>query len=147
MIFQATWQQVMDGTKTQTRRILRDPVEIEREAIPGAMHSVCPIKAIRISGRLIEAVGRTRAVQPGRTKKGIARIEITGLRIEHVRDISEDDVIAEGMGLRSWDPGGWYGWPRTAGYAELWDSINTRPGDRWADNPLVLVREFRLVRQ
>ncbi len=146
MIFKQ-WKLVLEELKWQTRRILRGPVDIEREAIPGAMPSACPIKAVYMNGRLIEAVGRTRAVQPGRTKKGIARIEITALRIERVQDISEDDVIAEGVGLRSWDPGGWYGWPRTAGYAELWDSINTRPGDRWDDNPLVLVRDFRLVRQ
>jgi hypothetical protein len=150
MIFKQ-WQQVLDGTKTQTRRILRTPVEIERLAIPGAMHSACPIQSVRIDGRLIEAVGHTRAVQPGRTKPGIAGIEITALRVEFLHRISEADAIAEGChaidGFAFMDePVGPHDViSAVSQYRTLWDSINTRPGTRWIDNPLVLVREFRLV--
>jgi len=40
------------------------------------------------------------------------------------------------------------GWiePPSEAYAELWDSINTRPGTRWADNPFVWVITFEVVR-
>jgi len=138
MIFQYMWQQVLDGTKTQTRRIVK-PGEVLRfdpNPVYNAVH--------HMGGHAKWQTGNTYAVQPGRTQKAIARIEITAIRQERVQDISDEDVIAEGVVVWKWAL-----WqvesPFAAGYAELWDSIHTSKGMRWSDNPLVWVIEFRLM--
>jgi hypothetical protein len=95
-------------------------------------------------------IGRTYAVQPGRGKKGIARIRVTGIRSERVQDITEEDAIEEGC-QRVFELE-WCGWGRRIlltesareRFCSLWDSIQP-PGRRWDDNPLVWVIEFELV--
>jgi len=74
-------------------------------------------------------------------------LEITDVRVERVQEISEDDVLAEGCGLRPWylNASGYPEGPRTAGFAELWDSINAKRGYPWEDNPWVWVVEFERV--
>lgn len=62
-------------------------------------------------------------------------LEITGVRVERLQDISEQDAIAEGVSRRALDP-----WYRTA-FIRLWESINGP--DSWAANPWVWVIEFR----
>ena len=71
-------------------------------------------------------------------------LEVTGVRVERLNDISEADAIAEGAkpyllpahpareGLRHVD-----------GYAQLWESING-PG-AWDANPWVWVIEFKVL--
>jgi uncharacterized protein YhfF len=134
MIFRQ-WQQVLDGTKTQTRRQVK----------PGEEYNYRPLFSRH--GKWI--VGRTYAVQPGSGRPAVGRIRITNIRQERLQDISEDDVLAEGVGLQAWARAfSWPRidhWPRTAGYAQLWNSIYTKPGTRWQDNPLVWVLEFELV--
>lgn len=100
-------------------------------------------------------------------------LEITGIRVERVQDVSEADARAEGM-LPNW-AGELSGWnPDEHGFlpfdaddegnvpgcdpydsftardcfARLWDSINgTRPGCSWEANPWVWIVEFRRVEQ
>lgn len=69
-------------------------------------------------------------------------LEITGVRVERLRDISDDDSLAEG--IYPTKTGLYPGSPRAA-YEELWGSING-PGS-WAYNPFVWVIEFRRVEQ
>ena len=116
-------QMIVEGRKTQTRRVVKSGEELRQWE-----------------------VGRTYAVQPGRGKPAAARIRITSIRQERLRDISEDDVVAEGHNLVRWASEGPEGWPATAEYAATWDRINTRKGTRWADNPLVWVLDFEVVR-
>jgi hypothetical protein len=201
MIFQHTWQQVLDGSKTQTRRIKQwhhiadgdyahcsevdgicyysydkkapapiDPIyhmKCDYVYMDGCAGKLKTIQSVWIDGgRLLWHVGKTYAVQPGRGKKAIARIRLTAIRQEHVQDISWRDGLKEG--LQSWyglgkPPLGcfqdYHSWehpeefiityqPKNiiTAYAELWDSINTKPGTRWEDNPLVWVLEFELVK-
>lgn len=80
-------------------------------------------------------------------------LEITGIRVERVQDISEADARAEGAGR------GWYlrdtldgeetvPTDHRGGFRALWDSINgAKPGCSWADNPFVWVVEFKRVEQ
>lgn len=129
---------VLDGSKTQTRRLAKP-----NERLVSDRHTATEVVE-KIGGHLYErrkwAVGETYAVQPGRGKKSLGRIRVTGIRRERLQQIRVDGVIAEGFGV-------WRGEQQTAdvvAFALLWDSIHTKPGTRWKDNPDVLVLEFRL---
>lgn len=76
-------------------------------------------------------------------------LEVTGVRVQRVQEISEEDAKAEGASQQFW-------WPErmmlgakinyTAGYAALWDSINAKKHDgafAWDENPWVWVYSFR----
>lgn len=92
MLFQYTWQAVIEERKTQTRRIVKPGQMISAAGTCVYQHHLY---------RIIYEVGRTYAVQPARTAKGIARIRITGLRCEDVRHIRREDVAAEGFSSRN----------------------------------------------
>lgn len=67
-------------------------------------------------------------------------LEVTGVRVERLQDISEEDAIAEGIApeqSRRFEGGA------RGCYRDLWESING-PGS-WAANPWVWVVEFRRV--
>lgn len=69
-------------------------------------------------------------------------LEITGVRVERLQDISERDAWAEGCeGFDDDVSGGKSGYSE---FAELWESING-PGS-WDANPWVWVVEFKLGR-
>ena len=83
-------------------------------------------------------------------------LEVTGVRIERLQEISEEDAIAEGLNIFNEDdanlyysalaldnqwPEGWHFDDPIGAYRELWESINGP--DSWADNPWVWVIEFR----
>lgn len=76
-------------------------------------------------------------------------LEITGVRVERLQDITEADAIAEGIGKTAagfWstycrsDVDGTYS-PRLS-YQCLWDSLNAARGFGWDANPWVWVVEF-----
>jgi hypothetical protein len=62
-------------------------------------------------------------------------LEVTGVRVELLQEISEADAISEGTPFPC---GGWVG-----GYQKLWESIHG-PGS-WEANPWVWVVEFKRV--
>lgn len=124
MIFQYTWQKVLDGTKTQTRRLVKPGEKLfQREHHLGGYKPLWVTK----DSRLVYKVGATYAVQPGygkptinyaalRTVEGTIRqvadessgqflqslaaplrIRIADIRREDVRKISYEDVKAEGF--------------------------------------------------
>jgi hypothetical protein len=80
-------------------------------------------------------------------------LEITGVRVERLHDISEDDAIAEGCeGVRCHCDSrpctdcmdtGWLE-PPTVNFMQLWDSL-AKVGKKWEDNPFCWVIEFRRV--
>jgi hypothetical protein len=77
MIFAHTLDQVIQGQKWQTRRLVKA--------------SDCLVEGVAIqrgTNRILYAVGKTYAVQPNRGKKAVARILLTGLRRERVADIT-----------------------------------------------------------
>lgn len=69
-------------------------------------------------------------------------LEITGVRVERVQDISELDIVAEG--IRDTFDGKRFV-PADYHYKELWDSLNAKRGYSWDTNPWVWVLEFRVV--
>lgn len=105
-------------------------------------------------------VGKDYAVQQGRGKPSVGRIKITSIRGERLQSIQGDQAILEGVyrevvGIDEYGSerafyshGLWaqmYFNPIDA-YRALWDSIHTKTGETWADNPLVWVLEFELVK-
>jgi hypothetical protein len=71
-------------------------------------------------------------------------LEITGIRVERLQNISAADVAAEGV-----EPEDGKTYPaigiHTAAYMELWDAINAKRGHPWESNPWVWVIEFRRI--
>jgi hypothetical protein len=74
-------------------------------------------------------------------------LEITGVRVERVQDISEKDAIAEGV--RAPDARRWTCnaklTPQADAFAVLWDSINAKRDYSWESNPWVWVISFNRV--
>jgi len=70
-------------------------------------------------------------------------LEITGIRVERVQDISTEDCIAEGLSstLREYDAEV----DLKHKYRALWDSINAKRGYSWESNPRVWIIEFKRV--
>lgn len=83
---------------------------------------------------------------PNGCHKEAARIwlEITGVRVERVQDISVEDIWAEGVPKLNLprtkkEDLGWYYYKL---WRILWDSINAKRGFGWDKNPWVWVVEF-----
>lgn len=76
-------------------------------------------------------------------------LEITGVRVDRLNDISEDDAKAEGVFRRmdgphmeySTVPNGTMHWNANAAFRDLWQSIY----GNWDANPWVWVYEFRKI--
>lgn len=74
-------------------------------------------------------------------------LEITGVRVERLQDISNDDAYSEGTG--TWaaetakDGNKWPSMPRA--FRGLWESING--AESWATNPWVWVIQFKRLEQ
>lgn len=96
---------------------------------------------------------------PRSLKRKDARLvlELTGVRVQRVQDISEADAEAEGVekaieitpgrvppGQVGHRTG--YGLSFCKGYRKTWDELNARRGFPWESNPWVWVVEFKEVR-
>jgi hypothetical protein len=86
MIFQHTYQLILDNEKTETRRLIN----------PGEKLLDNP-RCVEVNGRAKWQVGRSYAIQPGRGKKAVGRIKITGIKTEPLDQMSEEDALAEGF--------------------------------------------------
>lgn len=71
-------------------------------------------------------------------------LEITGIRVERAKDISEADVLAEGIEKHCTPTENGISTPTTR-FVKLWDSINAKRGYGWKLNPWVWVIEFKKV--
>jgi len=140
-------QRVLDGTKTQTRRLVKEGDFL----VHWPMTCVFGEKGLRFR------VNQTYAVQPGRGKHAVGRIGIIKIRREKLQEISHEDIGAEGLtqvfpvlmntsylmtGAK--DKNELKRILFRAEFAGLWDSIHPK-GKRWIDNPEVWVLEFELA--
>lgn len=87
-------------------------------------------------------------------------LEITGIRVERLQDITEEDAIAEGVGHGFQMNAGWPDYQHInksgiceltqdtawASFSTLWDSIKGKKHP-WASNPWVWVINFKDVRR
>ncbi len=78
-------------------------------------------------------------------------LEIIDIRTEQVQDISDEDIIAEGilgdsyleeLNITGRDPRSARGY-----FMELWNSINEKRGYGWDKNPLVWVVKFKVKKR
>lgn len=158
--------EIISGQKTQTRRLVKSGERLNMASLQNMVQTK--------TGRLKWQVGRDYAVQPGRGKPGVwwnsttrewdeyapmsrdgvadhwdsLRIRITDIRQKALHDIGEADARAEGCAgytyykhMRTH-----LDWTPREEYRTLWDSINTRKGTRWVDNPDVWCISFQVVR-
>lgn len=173
---------LLDGTKTQTRRIANKPVrhpDLGNIYTPGALvlerepqhviERACPYGqpgdrlwvretwAPMTNGFAYGADPVWNASPDGKWRPSIhmpraacrLELEITGVRVERLQDISESDALAEGTpsDLMPIDVSRMpYPSSIEAGkYAALWEQING-PGS-WDANPWVWVVEFKVAAQ
>ncbi len=117
MIFQYTWQQVIAGEKTATRR----PVKAGETAETDAQGEIVTVMH---RGRTKYRVGQVYAVQPARTAPAIARIRLTHIQRRAASDISDAEAREEGAEDR-------------AGFLRLWEMAHgagKRDVDTWVLN-------------
>jgi hypothetical protein len=73
-------------------------------------------------------------------------LEITGVRVARLQDISEEDAKAEGALELFTIPNPQILYPDVTGYRRgflfLWNALNAKRGFGWKENPWVWVREF-----
>lgn len=142
MLFQHTWQSVVNGQKKQTRRLIQSgDIPLFDESNPDR-----PIlKVIRTADggvpKTLYEVGQTHSVQPGIGKKTMGHIRLTAIGRERLQDISDSDILQEipasSTVANSNDP-----FTAQQAFTELWAKTHTTPGSRWEDNPEVWVLHF-----
>jgi len=131
-------EKILAGEKTETRRVVK-PNErlVKRRRL--SQYDCLPDEVVATDetgfGRLKWQVGRRYAVQPGRGKKGVGFLQLTGIRREPLQEMGENDAIAEGVMPE-------LGEHYLSAFVRLWDGIN--PHHSWSDNPDVWVLEFRV---
>lgn len=138
MIFQKTIKQVLDHTKTQTRRLVQPGDWGCSENLNSPLYS-----AVFRNGRLLYKVGKIYAAQPGRGQPAAGRIRLKSIRKERVNEIGEADCFDEGAvptGLitQPIDP--------VALFRRLWDTIHTGAA-AYEAGPEVWCLEFSLVEE
>lgn len=152
MIFRQ-WEKVLSKDKTQTRRLAKKA------------HSKAPVGSVSIlhvrtnyqsrgawRSRALWSVGKTYAVQPPgepgthqRGGKSVGRIRIKSIHLEHIQDISDEDLIKEGFYCYE-DIGGAVLdelQPDREAFIDNWDDMyRDEPDAGWDDNPTVYVIDF-----
>lgn len=73
------------------------------------------------------------------------------VRFQRLHEISEEEALAEGVEVTGREVGcpevgsRLEAYPRED-FADLWNSLHAKPGERWADNPEIVALTFRVVR-
>ena len=70
-------------------------------------------------------------------------LRVTGVRVQRVQEISDDDAIAEGTSCAYYCGEGVGHIDRVGSFYDLWNSINAKRGYGWDVNPWVWVYDFR----
>lgn len=157
---------LLDGTKTQTRRVARPKRSIEPMTdecpygAPGDRLWVRETFAIYANGSVVyrasaegldprsEQVLCARWLPSIHMPRAASRLtlEITDVRVERLQKISEADAEAEGVAFMRKHPDIDETLTASQLYAALWDSINEKRGYGWDANPWVWVVSFKVVR-
>lgn len=156
---------ILEGRKTQTRRVMKPqpdtefPCVYDREClygIPGDRlwvreafsiydHPEGPVCFYKADHPQDEYLKWRPSIHMPRWVSKIL-LEITDIRVERLKDISEEDAKAEGVviGVEEFKVTG-TDRPYKLAYSLLWDLINAKRGFGWDVNPWVWVIEFKRV--
>ena len=153
------WQSVQPGDRLWLRETWSDP---ETKRLPVYFADLTPSqqaehKRIRkICGRLDIGERWRPSIHMPRRFSRITLVAVT-TRVERVQEISPDDAVAEGCSGKKTVRQFWLFGADAArraeilrtnapnDYRQLWQSLHTKPGNRWGDNPEVVVVGFRPV--
>ena len=170
-------QAVLDGTKTMTRRVLRDNVSLGNweETVKHLPYKVGDIVAIAQSYKEVYPNADFEMVGDGFMKESagwtnkmfvkadlmLHHIRITDVKVERLHDISDEDIMREGIRKDGYAGGCMYFYNKTyirKGGRHVEPIYNTTPmrafasliykvcgGEVWRFNPLVVVYSFELV--
>jgi hypothetical protein len=146
MIFSTGADAVLDGKKTQTRRPLK-PDDRLTSYVRGT--PVLPTIFNDRMNRVRYQVGRTYAVQPGRSQKSLGRIRVNRIRVEKLFEMRYKDMIAEHILPEDYDHER-LGLPTAkdffVGFLQAWNRMYDRSSVyRSPHNPEVIVLEFEAV--
>lgn len=119
---------IINDIKTQTCRVVKAGERLDHDLQSDGYVLETVYSA---SGRVKWQTNRTYAVQAGRGKPSVARIQIETIWEDNLQEISPRHVLREG----GYTP---------SEFATLWDTINKTTGTRWRDNPAVWVIHFTL---
>ncbi len=132
-------QMCLDGRKRRTRRIFNEDWWRVEEGPAGGAGTLI---ALRTAKGSLWRVGDPITIKASRTGKGLGRVLCTGLKVEHVQDITEEEARLEGV-----EPAflgcdhGHRDYHRTA-FEHVWRRLYPRGPKSWDANPLVVVIEF-----
>jgi hypothetical protein len=92
-------QKILKGEKTQTRRTVKPGERLVnlKEGGKFVIWRKDTGLASLVHKRIKWQTGQSYSIQPGRGKPGLGRFLLLDIRRELVRDISEEDAIAEGF--------------------------------------------------
>ena len=143
----------LDGRKTMTRRVYK-------ETHMSHIQENQTVDAIGDCGygwdsfdpatlKILWSVGSSIAIKPGRTSKAVGRVMCTGLRVERVQDITEEDARREGMDEVCHDGpiGGRWALGPIGNFYSTWKRLYPSGPKSWDANPMVVVIEFRPLKE
>lgn len=156
-------QAVLNGTKTMTRRVLKGntqkhlPYKVgEIVAIAQSYKEIYPNADFEMAGDdfMTESAGWTNKMFV-RADLMPHHIKITDVKVERLQDISDEDILREGVWQLSYDNGLFYvaqdiGYVPTVAFPSareaFWFLIDKVSGKgTWESNPLVVAYSFELV--
>ena len=138
---------ILNGRKTQTRRICHGATEIELDEV-----FEYPYYSERIGDNFSNNdfdfifTPKYNSGKIYQIKDSELKIKITKGRLEKLQDITEQDAVAEGFGLTPKDIAKEDKTPSITWFRGLWDSIyGNDKSKQWEANPWVWVYEFERV--
>jgi hypothetical protein len=159
---------LIGGRKSATRRLASSPLAklqpgdrlwVRESFRLDARHDgKRPTAVINTAPVFYEADGDASGdLNPGRLRPSIhlprwasrLTLEVYAVQVERLHAMTDSDARAEGIlqpeGSASWTDSlaapDWWPTPREA-FAALWDRLHDKPGERWADNPLIVAISF-----
>ena len=133
-----------DGRKGQIRRVVKliDPRHHRIDIEDGVVK-----ESTRINGcwHVVKVHKCPYGVVGDRLRSDDLLLEITGLRVERLQEITPDDACAEGIELSDYDKGSANSASKYVPmFRDLWDSIYAEKHP-WKSNPFVWVIEFKRI--
>ena len=156
-------QAVLNGTKTMTRRVLKGNTQKHLPYKVGEIVAIAQRYKELYPNADFEMVGNGFMTESaGWTNKMFVRVDlmhhhikITDVKVERLQDISDDDIMREGVWQLSYDNGLFYvsqntGYVPTRAFPSareaFWFLIDKVSGnDTWESNPWVVAYSFELV--